>query len=57
MVCTRVIICLAVIYDGLDAELATAHVEEILERWTKQVDDENVVKTLLTKVVDLRNTG
>lgn len=43
--------------DGLDAKLAAAHVKEILKRRAEQVDDQNVVQTLLTKVVHLRNTG
>lgn len=38
------------------AKLSTAHVEQILKRWSEQVNDENVVKTLLAKVVYLGDT-
>jgi hypothetical protein len=38
----------------LDAELSVAHVEEILEIWAQEVDYEHVVKSFLTKVIDLR---
>ena len=41
--------------DRLDAELAAAHVEEVFEVGPEQVNDEDIVQTLLTKVVDLRN--
>ena len=40
----------------LDAELSSAHIEEVLERRSEQVDDENVMETFLAKVVHLRNT-
>lgn len=43
--------------DGLDAELAAAHVEEILERRSKEVDDEDVVEALVAKVIDLGDAG
>lgn len=43
-------------HDGLDGEFAPAHVKEVLERWAKEVDDKDVVQSLLAKVVDLRNT-
>ena len=43
--------------DGLDRELAPAHVEEVLEIGSEEVDDEDVVETLLTKVVHLGNTS
>jgi len=42
--------------NGLDAELASAEVEEVFKVRTQEVDDENVMETLLSKVVDLRNT-
>jgi hypothetical protein len=34
-----------------------AEVEEIFETGTEQVDDEDVVKAFLAKVIDIRNTG
>lgn len=40
---------------GLDGELAVAHVEELLEVRTQEVDDEHVVQPLLPEVVHLRN--
>lgn len=43
--------------DGLDGESAAAVVEEVLERGAEEVDDEDVVKTLLAKVVDIGDTG
>jgi hypothetical protein len=39
--------------DCLDRELAAAHVEEVFETRSEQVNNEDVVKALLTKVVDL----
>lgn len=41
--------------NGLDRVFATAHVEQVLKIWTEQVDDEDVVETLLTEIVHLRN--
>lgn len=41
----------------LDRELASAHVEQVLERGTEQVDHEHVVQAFLTKVIYLRNAG
>lgn len=43
--------------DGFDGEFSATHVEEIFETGPQKVDDENVVQALLTKVVDLRDTG
>jgi hypothetical protein len=37
----------------LDAKLAPAHVEQIFETWPEQVNDEDVVETLLAEIVDL----
>ena len=42
--------------DRLDAELAVAHVEQVLQVGTEQVNNEDVVEALLTEVVDLGNT-
>ena len=42
---------------SLDGELAATHVEEVLEIRTEEVDDEDIVEALLTKVVDLGNTS
>ena len=38
---------------GLDRELSPAHVEEVLEAGSKEVDDEDVVQALLPEVVNL----
>lgn len=38
---------------GLDGELATAHVKEVLETRTEKVDDEDVVQALLSEVIYL----
>ena len=43
--------------DGLDVEFSVAHVEKVFETRSQKVDDENVVQSLLAKVVDLRNAG
>ena len=43
--------------NSLDAELATAEVEEVFQVGTQEVNNENVMETLLSKMVDLRNTG
>ena len=40
----------------LDAELAAAKVEEVFQVRAQEVDNENVVETLLTKMVNLRYT-
>lgn len=32
-------------------------IKQILEGWSQQVDNEDVVKTLLTKVIHVRNAG
>jgi hypothetical protein len=42
---------------SLDRKLAAAHVEQVLEGRSEEVDDENVVQALLAKVVDLGDTG
>jgi hypothetical protein len=38
---------------GLDGKLATAHIKEVFQTRTKEVNDEDVVQALLAKVVDL----
>ena len=43
--------------NGLDGELAVAMVEEVLQAGPQQVNDQDVVKTLLTEVVDIRDAG
>ena len=43
--------------DSLDGELAAAHVKEVFEVWPEEVNDEDIVETLLTKVVYLRDPG
>ena len=39
--------------DGLDCELATAHVEQVLQARPQEVDYENVMEPLLPEVVYL----
>ena len=39
--------------DGFDAELAAAHVKEVLEVGAEEVNDEDIVEALLAKVVHL----
>jgi len=34
-----------------------AVIEEVFEAWAEQVNDQDVVKALLTKVIYIRNTG
>ena len=41
--------------NGFDAEFAVAEVEEVFQVRAQEVNNEDVVKTLLTKMVDLRN--
>jgi len=41
----------------LDGEFSATHVKQVFERWTEQVDHEDIVKALLTKVVDLWNAN
>lgn len=43
--------------DGLDGEPTSAVVEKVLERRSEQVDDKDVVQTLLSEVVDIGNAG
>lgn len=42
---------------GLDGELSTAYLKQVFQTRTQKVDDEDVVQTLLTEVVDLRDTS
>jgi hypothetical protein len=42
---------------GLDGELASAHIEEVLEVRTQQVDDEHIMESFLTEVVNMRDTS
>lgn len=41
----------------LDGELSATHLKQILQAWSEEIDNQDVVETLLTKVVDLRDTG
>jgi hypothetical protein len=43
--------------DRLDGESPAAVIEQVFERGTEEVDDQDVVQALLAKVVDIRNTG
>ena len=40
----------------LDAELAPAHIEEVLQTGAQEVDDKDVVQALLSEVMDGRDT-
>ena len=42
---------------SLDRELPPAHVEQVLQAWAQEIDDEDIVQALLAEVVDLRDTG
>jgi len=43
--------------NSLDAELAAAEVEEVFQVRTQEVNDEDIMETLLSKMMDLRNAG
>ena len=43
--------------DGLDGEFAVAMVEKVLQAGPQQVNDQDVVETLLAEVVDIRDAG
>lgn len=43
--------------NGLDGEPPVAVVKKIFQRRTQQIYDQDVVKTFLTKVVDIRDSG
>ena len=43
--------------DGLDGKNSTAHLEQPFKIGPQRVDDEDVMQILLTKVVNLRDTG
>ena len=40
--------------DGLYAEFPAAHIEEVLEVGSEEIDDKDIVQTLLAEVVHLR---
>jgi len=42
---------------SLDAKLAATHIKEVLHAGPEEVDDENIVETLLTEMVDLGYSG
>jgi hypothetical protein len=42
---------------SLNGELPTAHFKQVFQAGTQEVDDKDVVQTLLTEVVDLRDTS
>lgn len=44
-------------HNGLDGEFSMAVIEEVFKAWAKQVNDQDVVKALLAKVIYIRNTG
>jgi hypothetical protein len=41
----------------LDRESPVAEVKEILQTWSKEVNDQNVVESFLAKVIDIRYSG
>lgn len=43
--------------NGLDGKPPVAVVKEVFQRGTQQIYDQDVVKTFLTKVVDIRDAG
>ena len=43
--------------DSLDGELSVAVVEQVLQAGAEEVNDQNVVKALLAKVIDIRDPG
>jgi hypothetical protein len=43
--------------NSLDGELSVAVVEQVLQARAEEVNDENVVEALLTKVIDIRDPG
>lgn len=43
--------------DRLDRELPVAVIEKILQAGSEEVDDQDVMQTLLAKVVDIRDSG
>lgn len=43
--------------DSLNREFPTAHVKKILQVRTEEVNDENIVQSLLAEVVNLRYAG
>lgn len=42
---------------GFHSKLAPTHVEQVFEVGTEEIDNEDIVKALLSKVMDLRNAG
>lgn len=43
--------------DGLNRKLSSAHVEEVFQVRSQKVDDENIMESLLTEVVYLRDSS
>jgi hypothetical protein len=41
----------------LDRESPVAEVKEILQTWSKEVNDQNVVESFLAKIIDIRYSG
>lgn len=44
-------------HDSLDRESSIAVIEKVFKRRSKKVDDENIVQTLLAKIVYVRYSG
>lgn len=43
-------------HNGLCRESSTTVVKQVFKRWSKEINDEDVVEALLAKVIDIRNT-
>jgi hypothetical protein len=44
-------------YHGLDGKFTVAVIEQVLQAGPEQVNDQDVMKAFLTKVVDIGDTG
>ena len=43
--------------NSLDGKSSVAMIEQVFERRTKKVDDEDIMKALLAEVIDIRDAG
>jgi hypothetical protein len=43
--------------DSFNGKLATAHIKHIFQAWTKEINDQNIVKTFLAKVISIGYAG
>lgn len=44
-------------YDGFGGKSSVAMIEEVFERGSQEVNDENVVEALLAEIVNVRDPG